>query len=65
MYITMTEFETLETALNSGKKTDIKKALTVIQVLKEKHTADNKRKYAFISEKRKTDKTYANKRKKV
>lgn len=59
MFVTNSDFEIIEKALTTAKEKDIKKALKVIQGLKEKKKKDNDRVSKYIAEKRKIDKNYA------
>ena len=59
MFVTNNDFEIIETALTTVKEKDVKKALKVIQGLKEKKKKDNSRISKYIAEKRKIDKNYA------
>ena len=65
MFVTNSDFNTIETALTTVKEKDIKKALKVIKALKEKKVKDNARNTLYISEKRKENKEYARTKKVV
>ncbi len=64
MFVTKSDFEIIEKALTTTNEKDIKKALRVLQDLKEKKKKDNKRISKYISDKRKIDKNYAQIKKK-